>query len=768
MKNRTYKLIALIMSATMILPYSGCRLISEPVPELIEPAAQIELFRAVAKRPVSTMYVADGDIVPTEYCHCFKRAVSIESIKCEVGQYVEAGSVIATADLKSLNDELTEKKAYLEYIIAEHELTLEENRYNLATMQCSKSAMEAVGASTEAGNIQKQIDEFNERSAMEEELYGYLLSDTKSEIAEINETLADGTLKAKASGYVTYVKNTDAGINVTPDENVVVIADFDKTYIEAPSINDMSYRKGAYDLSKFQVKYALYKGVKHDIEEISFTDKESALMKSRGSYAQTRFDMTDGTKGEVGDKVLLYFYKSSKQDVLSIGVDSENQDDSGSYVYVQKDGDNLEKRYVELGDRDDCYIEVISGLSEGEMVLCSQDSMPPADYDEFEVKETDYKVSTSARTYQPAHLSGYSYFAEKAGKVEELCFREDDTFKAGDTLMIIDTGAGNSEIVAVQNEITSLAIDHTTRCQSINDSLGEADAEIGNNQNIINRCNDKVKSLQASGGSAEEIARAKNEASAAEKQKNVQLNMKAMLEKSRDLEELSYNYNLAALNRKLKKAKELNQGGGKYYVKAKADGVVAKVNVTKGEVLSFEKGTPLLVSTYQTSENKYNLVMSDETKSIHIGDEIECRIKDSDEKHFAKSLTRAYGGRSFAFTEGENTYLTSFPKDKKINKEFVIEATEPNFRSDSGGYRDFNEIFINNYYDNVLLIPNTLVYSEKSKDQKKTYYYVWKVTDNGLEKQFIQRGIDFEIGESSNTLVLTGLSAGDRIAKKNN
>lgn len=764
MKKNITKMVALMLGSAMLISYSGCSGMSEQVPELIEPAAQSELFRAVALRQVGSMYVVEGDIVPEEYCHCFKRSVNIENISCEVGQYVEKGQVIATADLKTVSSELADKKAYLEYVKSEHALTLEMNKYELASLQCAQSAAEAAG-SAEAGDAKKAVEEYVDKTNLDEELYKFLVEDIEHDIAELGETMSDGTLKAKVSGYVTYVKNTDSGNFVTPDENVVIVADMDNTYIETPSVNTLSYRSGYYDLSKFETKYAMYDGKRTEITERSYTDKESALMNSRKTYASTRFDMEDGIKGEVGEKVLLYFYKNSRNEVLSIGVDSENKDDAGSFVYVKKDKDNLEKRYVELGERDDSYIEVISGLEEGEMVLCSQDSMPPAEYEEVEVNKTDYTVTQSARTYKPAHLSGDSYFAEKLGKVEEIVLREDDTFKAGDTLMIIDTGAGNSEIVSIQNEITSLALDHTKTCQSINDSIGEMQANIQKNNQTVDNCKSRIKNLQNSGGSDAEIASLRKTVELTEKQNNVLINSKACLEKQREIEELSYNYNMDSLNKRLNNAKKLNVGGGKYYVKAKSDGVVAKVHVTKGEVLKSDKGMPLLVSTYQTSENKYTLVMSAETENIHLNDVIEFKVKDSDEKYYCKSITRAYGNKYFAYTEDDKAYCTSFPKEKKINTEFVIETESSDFKSENG-YRDFDEIIVKSTYKDVCVIPNTLVSTETSKDQKTTYYYVWKITENGLEKQFIARGNEYGIGDGDVTVVVAGLSAGDKIAKK--
>ena len=53
-------------------------------------------------------------------------------------------------------------------------------------------------------------------------------------------------------------------------------------------------------------------------------------------------------------------------------------DDNGSYLFVVEEGNRVTRRYVETGVKDSEYTSIISGLNEGEVVVCD---LGAADYE---------------------------------------------------------------------------------------------------------------------------------------------------------------------------------------------------------------------------------------------------------------------------------------------------------------------------------------------------------------------------------------------------
>ena len=65
-------------------------------------------------------------------------------------------------------------------------------------------------------------------------------------------------------------------------------------------------------------------------------------------------------------------------------------------------------------------------------------------------------------------------------------------------------------------------------------------------------------------------------------------------------------------------------------------------------------------------------------------------------------------------------------------------------------------------YENVVMIPNNMIYHETSKMNSSEYDYVWLIKDGEIIKQYITLG---EVAQNK-TIILSGLSEGDVIAKE--
>ena len=70
-------------------------------PALLEPVSGTESYREVSVGDVGALKIAYGSIVPTEHAVFWTTQVNVAEVLVDVGDYVEAGQVVATADLEA-------------------------------------------------------------------------------------------------------------------------------------------------------------------------------------------------------------------------------------------------------------------------------------------------------------------------------------------------------------------------------------------------------------------------------------------------------------------------------------------------------------------------------------------------------------------------------------------------------------------------------------------------------------------------------------------
>ena len=368
-KNKLIVLTAILLSAVLTL--TACNN-GRNVPELVEPVGGQQTFRPVSRRNMGKMDILVGNVTAKQYCHFFKDNVAIDSIECSIGQYVNEGDVVCKADVEAVKQQIDSLNAQVKLLNIAHseDATINECLLENATNNKQLTEyMKNMGQASEEDikNAENQIDMCYENERYSKEMYDYQLKKLNESIAELQKIADDGTLKAKKSGYVTYVKSLEDGNLAKANENVVVISDYDDKYIEILETTN------SYKFSKYELKFAYIDGIKTPITELNYTEEELAYANAEKAYPLQRFVPVEDVDLTLGDKVVLQFYKFDKNDVLCVGRDSSQSDEDGLFVYVKNEDGTLEKRYYEAGLFDTFYIEVLDGLEEGEMVLYEQE-----------------------------------------------------------------------------------------------------------------------------------------------------------------------------------------------------------------------------------------------------------------------------------------------------------------------------------------------------------------------------------------------------------
>ena len=229
-KNKYKKLTALLIAVQLLTLLSGCGSTYSEIPELIEPVSAIASYRPVSKRIVASTVYIDGVVVPTEYPSFAREGVDIASIEVGVGDYVEEGSVVATAVGNS--DEIDSVSRDIASL----------NRKRTMTKNISDKTIEKLGYEKKIKEYLQDEQGIRDKTSQietEKENQRYQLALIDSQISSKNETLtelqskSEGTVfYAAHSGYVSYVKDVSASNHAEANENVVVISDYDDLYID--------------------------------------------------------------------------------------------------------------------------------------------------------------------------------------------------------------------------------------------------------------------------------------------------------------------------------------------------------------------------------------------------------------------------------------------------------------------------------------------------------------------------------------------------------
>ena len=94
-----------------ILLLTGCTGRKDEIPELIIPVVNNQSYRPVEYGRVGRLQIKIANVVPEEYCHFTKTPTQISEIKVDIGDHVEAGTVLAVVDIEEFQSEIDDKKA---------------------------------------------------------------------------------------------------------------------------------------------------------------------------------------------------------------------------------------------------------------------------------------------------------------------------------------------------------------------------------------------------------------------------------------------------------------------------------------------------------------------------------------------------------------------------------------------------------------------------------------------------------------------------------
>jgi len=236
---------------------------------------------------------------------------------------------------------------------------------------------------TQFNNYRSELSKFNDTQlTYKKTREDYLVTDTIQRILDrtqyslensvINYEIADMAIKESKlitpiDGIVVAIDQPLAGVNVTPATATIIVINPNSLYFRAEvdqqevtklvSGQEASIKLDSFDQNEIQTKLSY-------IAFTPVTGQSSTVYEIRFPLSLENQNL-NYRLGMDGDVVILI---KDKPDVLTVPIDSINDDNGKTYVFV-KINDKLEKKYIKTGIETDTTVEVLEGLSSYDQVV---------------------------------------------------------------------------------------------------------------------------------------------------------------------------------------------------------------------------------------------------------------------------------------------------------------------------------------------------------------------------------------------------------------
>ena len=182
----------------------------------------------------------------------------------------------------------------------------------------------------------------------------------RKSLAETRRTLEDAQIRSPRKAILTYVNN-EIGSQIGQGAKVAIVSDLSHFKIEGEIADTYGDRIAAGSKAVIKIGSEKLDGTVSDVTPLS---------KSGVISFTVQLEEDNHKRLRSGLKTDVYVMNAVKDDVLRIA-NSSYYVGKGEYELFVVNGNQLLKRKVQLGDSNFEYVEVVSGLQEGDQVIVS-------------------------------------------------------------------------------------------------------------------------------------------------------------------------------------------------------------------------------------------------------------------------------------------------------------------------------------------------------------------------------------------------------------
>ncbi|WP_342756831.1 hypothetical protein [Kineothrix sedimenti] len=700
------------------MSFGGCGK-QVPMPELLEPV-EVSLSGRIAQREdIFDIEAYAGSVKPYAVSYAFPDACLVEKISVRLGEYVEAGQVLAVMDRSDderRRDQLRSDIAWLEKE-DECQRRMDEADMTVAQMQLSMAISESKDTKEEKKAIQdmtKALEADKEEAEYERGLRQIAIEEKRKQLSLYDQKTDNAYLKAKESGYVVYVKEFSADNtagSVDAEEIVVLISGKQLAYISA-DIVDAKVKK-ATEI------YAEIDGEKYELEYLPYSDQERRIAIDAGISLEARF----GTKDDaaiaklIGRNATVYLLSNQKKQVICTAPDSLFSENGEYFVYVLENGQKI-KRSVTPGIHTVNAVEIEEGLEGGENIYYPISDMPG---NKHTIEKTQKSTFEIVKKYDQTNMKQTAALRvlvkPEAAVLQELKVKNGMEIAQGDTIAILAADEGESMKEAYAQELEELKASYDFQRTLDNKEADKRQKRIS--AMIENKTENTF-----------------------EYKKTVQELNKIKL--SMELEDARYQYEAEKLNRNIDKAGEQS---GIIEVKAPGAGIVTEVTASP-EGYSILKDTLLCKIADPSSLNI--MVYTEDKEVVPMDREVTVDLYQTEEDLKGKVISSYQDAVRTMYNE-KRLLSENNPQMTKISYIALEEGMS---------YEDVKSFGVN-----VVLwsVPNAIIIDTRAIYNENDRRYVWLLEEGQMKKQYVTMGYN----DANKAWIIQGLRAGQEIILEN-
>ena len=359
LRTKKWKIYALAAGITLSATLSGCTEGTE------SEESRVIVEQEAPEITYTLTTVNRGDVVSTSTIRCSYTQYSGEELSFPVsgkmitkvyvkdGEIVTKGTLLAELSGGNREDEIER----LEYQIKRNQYLLdqidEDEYYEISRRWLNKIYNKGWD---ETGSIE-QYQKENEYKKQE---YSDSISFDKQQLQQIKNEVKQSKLYAGISGTVEILKDRLEGSTSVRDEAIIKVKDNSERFFATVSLEGKEHLKEG-DQLEMKVQTGPGKGT-YVVEPYKMSEWTDQMF----------FTIVEGGEGvvfETGDSGTITIILEERRNVLTVAANAVHFADGRYYVYVLNDSGKREVKWIEIGIRESNFIEITSGLEEGEKVI---------------------------------------------------------------------------------------------------------------------------------------------------------------------------------------------------------------------------------------------------------------------------------------------------------------------------------------------------------------------------------------------------------------
>lgn len=296
---------------------------------------------------------------------------TISEISVEEGDHVKAGDVLFSYDIEAMELELQQGEVEIERM--QNEIT--SNEQNISQLESEKNNANADDQLTYTTQIQSLETDIAKTK--------YDIKTKEIELEKLKKTIKNASVKAEISGTIQALKTTEQLQSEGSDVVMKIMSDGEfRVKCTANEQNMyMIYTEQPVQIHS-RIDSTTWSGIVSEIGTEAETDQNNMYYYNDEMTTASKYpfyvSLESGEGLMLGQHVVVYPNQGSTIEKEGIWLYSDyiiTDEDGVSFVWAAGSGDKLEKREVELGQRDemmgDC--EIVSGLEKDDMIAFPSD-----------------------------------------------------------------------------------------------------------------------------------------------------------------------------------------------------------------------------------------------------------------------------------------------------------------------------------------------------------------------------------------------------------